>query len=424
MTNTTGELRRTLGLADSVVIGLGSMIGAGVYSVWSAASRSSGSLVLAGLAIAAVVASINALASARLAALHPRSGGTYIYGRERLGPVWGFTAGWGFVVGKTASCAAMASTVGAYVLPNHSRSIALASIALITAVNIGGLQRTVAVTRILLVVAAVVLSIVIVSAWSRPGFRPAAALPWSEEAHRSSAGGAIYDVIQSAGLLFFAFAGYARIATLGEEVQDPQRTIPRAMALSLAGVLVLYVAVGFTVLGSLAPATLAATSDPLRAVVALGKFDNSAPIVRVGATIAALGALLNLLPGVSRTAMAMARNGDLPRYFAHVDVRRSLPVRAEITIACTAALVVVVFDLRSAIGLSGVGVLTYYAITNASAATLASKRRAKLVPWFGVSACCVLVLSLPPGILLTGSSVLATGLVLRRILRRSVRSPE
>ena len=144
------ELRRRLGLADAITIGAGSMIGAGVFTAWAPAADAAGRALLIGLVIAAAVAFCNATSSAQLAALHPESGGTYVYARYRLGPAWGHLAGWGFVVGKTASCAAMALAVGAYVWPAHQRLAAVLAVLLITAVNLGGLERTAFVTRWLL----------------------------------------------------------------------------------------------------------------------------------------------------------------------------------------------------------------------------------------------------------------------------------
>lgn len=345
-----------------------------------------------------------------------------MYGREHLGPRWGFIAGWGFVVGKTASCAAMASTIGAYVAPDHSRLLGILAIVGVTAVNIGGLQRTVGVTRILLTVTAAVLLLSIVSGLSS-NFDPSLAVPWSTDSASTSVVRSTYDVFQSAGLLFFAFAGYARIATLGEEVRDPARTIPRAIALALSGVLLLYGLICFTLLGSLTSSALASTPDPLRLVVESGPFGSLAPLVSAGATIAALGALLNLLPGVSRTALAMARHHDLPTFFSHVDTRRSLPVRAEIAIACAASLIVLMFELRSSIALSGVGVLSYYAITNASALTLESRRRQKVTAAIGLVSCLALLVTLPVGIVVTGSIVLLIGVIARETSGRLRRTP-
>ena len=141
------ELTRHLGVGDAVVIGLGSMIGAGVFVAWGPAAAAAGPWLILGLVIAGVVALCNAMSSAQLAARHPESGGTYVYARERLGPAWGHLAGWGFVVGKTASTSAMALAIGAYIWPEQREWVATAAVVGILLVNLGGLSRTVTVTH-------------------------------------------------------------------------------------------------------------------------------------------------------------------------------------------------------------------------------------------------------------------------------------
>ncbi|MFM8856348.1 MAG: APC family permease [Actinomycetota bacterium] len=418
MSSDQPRLNRTLGLSDAVLIGVGSMIGAGVYSVWSPATRSAGPLLLVGLAVAALVANVNARSTARLARLYPESGGTYVYGRECLGPTWGFLAGWGFVAGKTASCAAMASTIGAYLLPEHTRPIAVAAIVVMTLINIGGIHRTVFVTRILLTLSAFVLLIVIVSGSSSSTFDAGSLWPLTDVTDDRSSIRQMYDVLQSAGLLFFAFAGYARIATLGEEVRDPVRNISRAIGIALSIVVVAYAAIGFTLLATVSPSQIADVNDPLRLLVSSSTFDDLAPLVRFGAVIAALGALLNLLPGVSRTAFAMARHRDLPNFFAKIDSRRSLPVRAELTVAACAIAIILIFGLRNSIALSGVGVLSYYSITHLSSLTLSSTGLQRLNAMVGLVGCVGLIACLPLSILLTGAVLLLVGVVGHSLHRR------
>lgn len=406
----SGPLERRLGVGDAVVIGAGSMIGAGVFAAWAPAADAAGTGLIIGLVIAGVVAFCNAASSAQLAAIHPESGGTYVYGRRQLGPFWGHLAGWGFVVGKTASCAAMALTVGAYLWPDNDRIVAVAAVVVITAVNIGGLSRTVAVTRVLLVVSVAALVAVVVGGWSSPDASLDRLTPFDGDA---------YGVLQSAGFLFFAFAGYARIATLGEEVKDPAVTIPRAIPRALAAVLAVYLVVGVTALAVVPTSALGATSAPLQLVIESGRLDALSPVVDIGAGIAALGVLLNLIPGVSRTTLAMARERELPTWFAHVDTNRSLPLRAELTVAAVVIALVAVLDLRSAIGISGVAVLTYYAITNAAALTLRPEQRRWPLPIavVGLIGCVVLVAALPPMAIATGSVTLAIGVIARMSLR-------
>ncbi|MBX7431990.1 APC family permease [Mycobacterium sp. Y57] len=392
-------LDRRLGTFDTVVLGLGSMIGAGIFVALTPAAAAAGTGLLIGLAVAAVVACCNAMSSARLAARYPTSGGTYVYGRERLGPFWGHTAGWSFVVGKTASCAAMALTVGHYAWPGHATAVAVGSVVALTAVGYAGIQRSALLTRAIVAVVLAVLAMVVVTVL---GFG---------DAHGPGPAPGVdatgYGVLQAAGLLFFAFAGYARIATLGEEVRDPAKTIPRAIALALAVTLVVYTAVAVAVLRQLGSTGLATATAPLAEAVGAAGFPALQPVVTVGAAIGALGALLALLLGVSRTSLAMARDGHLPPGLVAVHPRRGNPHRAELAVGAAVALVTAVIDVRGAIGFSSFGVLLYYAIANASALTLGRR----LVPAIGLAGCLTLAVTLPPASVLAGAAVVAVGML-------------
>ncbi|MEV5508659.1 APC family permease [Streptomyces orinoci] len=397
------ELHRRLGLSDAVVIGLGSMIGAGIFAALSPAARSAGSGLLLGLALAAVVAYCNATSSARLAARYPASGGTYVYGRERLGDFWGYLAGWAFVVGKTASCAAMALTVGSYVWPGQAHAVAVAAVVVLTAVNYAGVQKSAWLTRVIVAVVLAVLAAVVVAALTS-GSSDASRLDVGIDA---SFGG----VLQAAGLLFFAFAGYARIATLGEEVRDPAKTIPRAIPVALGIALAVYALVAIAVLAVLGPQRLADAVTPLSEAVRTAGAGRLAPVVRVGAAVAALGSLLALILGVSRTTLAMARDRHLPHALAAVHPRFKVPHRAELTVGAVVAVLAATVDVRGAIGFSSFGVLVYYAVANASAWTLTPQegRPARVVPAAGLAGCLVLAFALPVSSVLWGAVILAAG---------------
>lgn len=394
---TPGGLQRRLGTTDAVVIGLGSMVGAGIFAALAPAARAAGSGLLLGLAVAALVAYCNATSSARLAALYPQSGGTYVYGRERLGEFWGYTAGWSFIVGKTASCAAMALTVGTYAWPQWAHAVAVAAVVGLTAVNYAGIQKSALLTRIIVAgVLAVLAAVVVIIAGS--GATDLARLQIGDDV---GAGG----VLQAAGLLFFAFAGYARIATLGEEVRDPARTIPRAIPIALGIALVIYAVVAVAVLSVLGSSGLAAAPAPLADAVAVAGAPQSQPLVRAGAAVAALGSLLALILGVSRTTLAMARDRHLPSVLSAVHPRFNVPHRAEIVVGIVVAILAATVDLRGAIGFSSFAVLLYYAIANASAWTLG----ARLIPAVGLAGCLLLAFSLPMASVLTGIAVVAVG---------------
>jgi APA family basic amino acid/polyamine antiporter len=395
------RLQRRLGTFDAVVIGLGSMIGAGIFAALAPAARAAGSGLLLGLAVAAVVAYCNATSSARLAARYPDSGGTYVYGRERLGSFWGYLAGWGFVVGKTASCAAMALTVGSYVWPGHAHAVAVAAVVALTAVGYAGVQKSAWLTRAIVAVVLAVLALVVVTALTSSAAHPP---------HLGADAG-LGGVLQAAGLLFFAFAGYARIATLGEEVRDPARTIPRAIPLALGITLVVYAAVAVAVLAVLGSGGLASAPAPLADAVRAAGLPGLTPVVRAGATVAAVGSLLALLLGVSRTTLAMARDRHLPYALAAVHPRHGVPHRAELAVGAVVAVLAATADLRGAIGFSSFGVLAYYAIANASALTLtaAEGRPPRVVPALGLAGCLTLAFALPLASVLTGAAVLTIG---------------
>ncbi|MBX6386857.1 MAG: APC family permease, partial [Microbispora sp.] len=345
----------------------------------------------------------NAISSARRAARYPASGGTYVYGRERLGDFWGYLAGWGFVVGKTASCAAMALTVGSYLWPQQAHALAVAAVVALTVVNYTGMHKTVWATRGIVAVVLAVLAAVV------------AACLTSGQAHVArlevTSGATAAGVLQAAGLLFFAFAGYARIATLGEEVRDPARIIPRAIPLALGLTLVVYAAVAVAALAVLGAADLAQAPAPLADAVRAAGHPNLAPLVRAGAALAALGSLLALILGVSRTTLAMARDRHLPHALAAVHPRFAVPHRAELVIGGVVAVLAATADLRGAIGFSSFGVLVYYAVANAAAWTLTpvEGRPPRVVPALGLAGCLILAFALPASSVIAGTVVLAVG---------------
>ncbi|MFI6323455.1 APC family permease [Nonomuraea sp. NPDC050556] len=495
------ELVRRLGTRDAVFVGLSAMVGAGVFAVFAPAAASAGSWLLVALGVAAVVAYCNATSSARLAALYPASGGTYVYGTRRLGPFWGYLAGWGFVTGKTASCAAMALTFGAYVAPGLARPLAVGAVVALTGLNLLGVQRSALAARIMVSFVLFVLAAVATAALLGPGPSPnsptkSTSLGTSPGASPSTSPGTslgttsgaplgtspgtspgtpsgtssstpsdaflsaspgaamkvvdkdqrveltdlpadhpmvvaftsarltdgpdIWGVLQGAGLLFFAFAGYARIATLGEEVRDPSRTIPRAIGLALAVALAVYAVIGYVALSVLGPSTLAQSPAPLVSVVDESGVGWLAPVVKAGAAVAALGALLALILGVSRTVFAMARERDLPGSLAAVHPSRQVPHRAELVVGVAVILLILVADLRGAIGFSSFGVLVYYAVANASAFTLTPDEGAppKAIPVLGLALCALLAATLPWPSVAAGLAVFAVGTLLWLLKRR------
>lgn len=396
------RLERRLGLPASIAIGMGSMIGAGVFVVFAPATAAAGRGLFLALAIAAFVAFCNAMSSARLAVLYPESGGTYVYGRERLGPFWGYLAGWSFVVGKIASCAAMALVIGTYAWPEHAHLVAAVAAVAATAVNYVGVQRSAAATFVIVGITLAVLAVVVIACFAGPRAAETVGAPVS-----------VRGVAEAAGLMFFAFAGYARLATLGEEVRQPRTTIPRAITISLAATVAIYTVVALAVLRTLGPQQLATVAAPLSAAVDTAGTAGLEPVVRIGAVVASLGTLLALLLGVSRTTLAMSRDGHLPRTLSAVHPRFRVPHHAELAVGAVVAILAATVDVRHAIGFSSFAVLVYYLIANASAWTLPPTiRLAKAIPSIGMAGCLILALALPMSSVVTGVSVLAVGSVI------------
>lgn len=383
------------------------MIGAGIFSAAGPAVRAAGPGVLIAVVIAGALAFLNALSMAQLATIYPESGGAYIYGRKRLGHVWGFLAGWGFVIGKLASCTAMALTFGYYVAPNAARPIACAVVITLTAVNYFGIKKTVTASKVLLAFTLACLALVVFGAM-------AGGETGLERLTAATSRDGIAGILQASGLMFFAFAGYARIATMGEEVISPQTTIPKAIFISLSVTMTIYVIVIGATLLTQDVETIANSTSPLASAVASGNYAILLPLVRIGAAVACVGVLLSLIAGISRTIFAMAAQGDLPTILSTVHPRYKIPHKAELIVGGIVTLVVAFADLRNAIGFSSFAVLMYYAIANFAASRLAANERKypRLLALAGMAACLVIAFSLPILSILGGVLLFTIGIVI------------
>jgi len=408
------RLARHLNTFDAVLIGLGAMIGAGIFAAAGPAAQMAGTGLLFAVILAGLLAYLNATTMAQLASLYPESGGTYVYGRKRLGDFWGFLAGWGFIIGKLASCAAMALTFAHYAAPNYARPLAIGAVLMLSSVNYLGVKKTALATKIIVSLVIFSLSIAIFASLAGGAVDTTRLQGWSER-------GGIFGILQATGMMFFAFAGYARVATLGEEVKDPAVTIPKAIVAALGITLLVYLLVIITLLLSVDINRLANSKAPLALAVESGSFSFLSPIVRIGACIAAAGVLLSLLAGVSRTVFAMATNKDLPDALAAVHPTYRVPHRAEIFVGTLVTTVVILADIRSAIGFSSFAVLLYYAIANAAAFTLAPEQRLwpRWMTALGFISCVLIAFSLPIAAVIGGLILFLCGSVFY-FVRRSL----
>ena len=395
----------------AVGIGIGSMLGAGVFVVWGPAAAVAGRWLLAAIALAAVVAVINAASTAQLAAIHPVAGGAYAYGGRELGPAWGFVAGFAFVMGKIASVAAMSLAIGSYVWPAHAPVVAVAVVGLVWGLNARGVSRTAWATTVIAVTVLAGLAAVIVASLSTHS-EPARGVQTTPIT--------LMGVASAAALIFFAFAGYARLATLGEEVRDPARTIPRAVAIAVAIVVVVYLVLGAVLLRRPGVAVLVGADSPLTLAVPDTALWRSG--LAALAALAAGGALVALMAGIGRTAMAMARGGDFPRILGRTSPATGVPQFAEAVAGVAAIALAWWADLGFALAMSSVSVLTYYAIANAAA--FAARGRAtgfaipRAVSAVGLVLCLALALSLDRMPMLASVGVGVLAVVVRAVVLR------
>jgi len=410
-------LRRDLGLLDAVGIGFGAIVGAGIFVVTGVAAGIAGPAFLLGLLLAGIAAAANALSSAQLAAEYPQSGGTYEYGYRVLAPWAGFAAGWMFLASKVSAAGAVALGLAGYLerlvpgLP--PRAVAVGAILLFTGLNYFGVRRS---SRANLAIVAVSLgSLVLFAALGAPDFRVENLRPFAPHGWRG--------VTEAAAVLFFAYTGYARIATLGEEVREPRTTIPRAVLVTIGGAILLYLAVALVAIGVTGAGALASTPAPLAVAAGRTGIPWLVVVVSVGGATAMLGVILSQLLGLSRMVFAMARRGDLPRILERVHPAHAVPDRAVLLVGAASAAVAATGTLRGVAAAASFTILVYYAIANVAALRMPAE--AKLypdaVPAAGLAGCLLLAASLAPGTIAVGAGVLAAGFAARWLARRGVR---
>jgi basic amino acid/polyamine antiporter, APA family len=409
------ELRRDLGLLDAVGVGFGAIVGAGIFVVTGVAAGIAGPAFLVGLFLAGIAATCNALSSAQLAAEYPQSGGTYEYGYRVLNPWAGFAAGWMFLASKISAAGTVALGLAGYLdalIPGlQPRAIAVGAILVFTVLNYFGVKRSSRANLLIVAASLGALATFVIAGFGAGAFRLANLQPFAPTGWRG--------ILESGAILFFAYSGYARIATLGEEVREPKRTIPRAILITIFGAVLLYFAVAITAVGSVGASAMAETAAPLQVAAESFGVPWVALVVSVGGVTAMLGVILSQLLGLSRMAFAMARRGDLPPFLEHVHPRYAVPGRAVLVIGAVAAVVAATGTLRGVASAAAFTILLYYAIANLAAMRMPAEAKlySDAVPWVGVISCMVLAFSLQMPVILTGLGVLAAGLLARVVVR-------
>jgi len=382
------QLVRETGLGGALIIGLGSILGTGAYVSVGLSATIAGDMLVWAIVLAAITALFNGLSSAQLAAAHPVSGGTYEYGYQFLNPASGIIAGGLFIVAKSASAATAALAVAWYISASFEvseitvKAVAIGLLLLFTVFVLSGVRRTNWLNMLLVTVSIIGLIVFIGVALGIESAAPAVGNESVSTSHLS--------LFHAAALMFVAFTGYGRIATMGEEITEPRRNIPRAVVLTLAVVSALYIAVGLAILHVGGLNTFEGSHFNIANLISDSPWQW---VVIVGGILAMGGVVLNLLLGVSRVILAMGRRGDLPRVLGGLDkTQKSAPAATWLTFLIM-AVIAGLGGIESAWTLSAFTVLIYYGITNVAALKVSKEQRfiPKFVSVLGLISCFGLV---------------------------------
>jgi APA family basic amino acid/polyamine antiporter len=422
------QLQRRLGLFGAVMMGLGSILGTGVFVSIGIAAGIAGPAVVLAVMIGAAVAIFNGLSSAQLAANHPVSGGTYEYGYRYLTPWLGFTAGWMFLLAKSASAATAALGFAGYLLNAfgvHGNRIALVGVALLavfalTAIVVTGIHRSNQTNIVIVSITLATLLFFVSTGFTR--IEPANFTPFF--AGTADAGAPLPALLYASALMFVAYTGYGRIATLGEEVVAPRVTIPRAIITTMILTMALYVGVAVVGVGAAgADAMYAATlsaAAPLEVVARGFGITGAGAILAIGAMTAMLGVLLNLILGLSRVLLAMGRRGDMPAATGRLNEAGATPTVAVVVMGAVVAGLTLIGNVQVTWSFSAFTVLIYYALTNLAALRLSDEERfyPRILAWLGLGACLFLAFWVETAIWMIGIALIGVGLAWHWLRRR------
>lgn len=408
------ELLRVLTLKDAVGIGLGAIIGAGIFVVTGVAAGVAGPAFIIGLIIAGIVAGFNGLSSAQLAAVYPQSGGTYEYGYRILNPAFGFSAGWMFLISKLSAAGVVAIGFGSYfyqLVPVSSPMVlSITAVIFLTIANYFGIKKAGALN--LIIIGITLLSLLYFVFSGIPQIDAGNFQPFNPFG--------ISGIAEASALLFFAFTGYARIATLAEEVKEPEKTIPRAVIITIISAIILYAAVSYVAIGVIGTEQMSGSKSPLQVAANVLNTPGIKIIITLGASTAMLGVLLSQILGISRMMLAMGRRKDLPKIFAKVHNEFKVPHIGIIITGLIILFITIAGSFEFIVRAASFSILIYYSITNIAALKQpkAEQRFGKIISILGLIGCLVMSVSLPVEVILIGVGLLLAGFIVRWIFHK------
>jgi APA family basic amino acid/polyamine antiporter len=408
------ELLRVLTLKDAVGVGLGAIIGAGIFVVTGVAAGVSGAGFIVGLIIAGIIAGFNGLSSAQLAAIYPQSGGTYEYGYRLLNPALGFSAGWMFLISKLTAAGVVAIGFGSYfyqLVPLASPlTISVVAVVFLTVANYFGIKKAGMLN--LFIVSITLLSLIYLVFSGIPEVKAENFEPFAPFG--------ISGLAEASALLFFAFTGYARIATLAEEVSEPKKTIPKAIIITIVTAIILYAAVAVVAIGVIGAERMAQSTSPLQRVAEALSTPGIRTVVTIGASTAMLGVLLSQILGISRMMLAMGRRHDLPPAFQAIHQKYRVPHLGIIITGMVILLLTVLGSFEFILRAATFTILLYYSITNISALRQPRNEQiyGRIIPALGLIGCLAMSISLPYDVIASGMGLLIAGFAIRFLLHK------
>ena len=378
---------RTLTKRGSLYLGLSSMIGAGLFYNLAPTSKISSYSSILGLLLASTLAFANASSSAQLASLYPQTGGTYLYANKVLGKLPGNIAGIVFILGKTVSCVAIALTLGNYISPIYGKELGVGFSVIVFLIGYKGITKTAALARWFVLIVISILVFFCIAILMTPSTN--IAIPLLE-------GFSASNLFLSAAIWFFAFTGYSRLATYGEEVKNPETIIPSSILTGLGITVTIYLFVNWLSLAIIGPEVVANSNTPLLVAMDVSVMSDFSFLIVFASTIATASVFLALLPAISRVYVAMSRDGHLPSMFSKIHKKNNSAYISELFVLLTVVVGIYIINITTAIKLSAFFILIYYSLTNLSVINLEKNQRlySVYIAYYGFLMCMILGFSL------------------------------
>ena len=378
---------RTLTKRNSLYLGLSSMIGAGLFYNLAPTSKISSYSSILGLLLASTLAFANASSSAQLASLYPQTGGTYLYANKVLGKLPGNIAGIVFILGKTVSCVAIALTLGNYISPIYGKELGVGLSVIVFLIGYQGITKTATLARWFVLIVISILTFFCIAILMTPSTN--IAIPLLE-------GFSTSNLFLSAAIWFFAFTGYSRLATYGEEVKNPEKIIPSSILTGLGVTVTIYLLVNWLALAIIGPEVVANSNTPLLIAMDVSVMSDFSFLIVFASTIATASVFLALLPAISRIYVAMSRDGILPNVFSKIHNKNNSAYVSELFVLLTVVVGIYTINITNAIKLSSFFILIYYSLTNLSVINLHKNQRlySVSIAYYGLLMCMVLGFSL------------------------------